>query len=446
MVQDGGKGRDAETVVDSPHRARVSHVTPVELPAGRFHDEGQIGHGGRSQVHMIFDRILLRRSAMKILAQRLQPFIEDRQRFIEEAQINGQLDHPNIVPIHEMSVSSSGALYFTMKLVDGYTLDEMLRARADQVRRFDWVAPFLEILVKVCDAVAFAHSRGVIHRDLKPGNIMVGSFGQVYVMDWGMARLVDGQKKVAIARDRHHELDHQGEVLGTPAYMSPEQAFGRHEETNEAADIFSLGATLYHVITGAPPYDDDDLAAQLEMARTGNFQPPDKLDLSRRLPPALARICMKAMAFDPAQRYASATELKQDLVTLLRGGADLPRCIFAEGDLIMREGERGDAAYIIVEGTCRAFKVVDGQELELRRMGPGEVFGETAILTRKPRSASVQALSTLVVQVVTPEELEEGVGFHTGLGLFGRTLAERFREVDERLTTLEAMLIRRAGD
>jgi serine/threonine-protein kinase len=445
MVKDG-KGPDAVTVVDSPHKARVSHVTPIRLPAGRFHDEGQIGHGGRSQVHMIYDRMLLRRSAMKILAQRLQPFVEDRQRFIEEAQINGQLDHPNIVPIHEMSVSDEGALYFTMKLVDGHTMDEMLRARTNQVRRFDWVAPFLEILVKVCDAVGFAHSRGVIHRDLKPGNIMVGNFGQVYVMDWGMARLVDGHHEVAIARDRHEELDHKGEVLGTPAYMSPEQAFGRHEETDERSDIFSLGATLYHVLTGRPPYDADELMAQLEIARTAMFHPPDHFALARRLPPALARICMKAMAVDPGQRYASASELKEDLLAQLRGGADLPRCNFSEGDLVMREGERGDAAYIIVEGTCRAFKTVDGEQVELRRMGPGEVFGETAILSRKPRTASVQALETLIVQVVTPEELEEGVGIHTGLGQFVRTLAERFREVDARLTTLEALLIRPEDD
>jgi CRP-like cAMP-binding protein len=441
MAKDG-KAQDAVTVVDSPHKARVSHVTPIELPTGRLFDEGQIGHGGRSHVHMIYDRMLLRRSAMKVLSNRLQPFVEDRQRFIEEAQINGQLDHPNIVPIHELSVTGDGALYFTMKLVDGHTMEEMLRARGHQIRRLDWVAPFLEILVKVCDAVAFAHSRGVIHRDLKPGNIMVGNFGQVYVMDWGMARLADGHHEVAIARDRHQTLDHKGEVLGTPAYMSPEQAFGRHEETNERSDIFSLGATLYHVLTGRPPYDADDLHAQLEIARTGMFHPPDQFELSRRLPPTLARIAMKAMALDPAQRYASATELRDDLLVQLRGGADLPRCIFSEGDLVMREGERGDAAYIIVEGSCRAFKTVDGEEVELRRMGPGEVFGETAILSHKPRTASVQALETLIVQVVTPEELEEGVGIHTGLGLFVRTLAERFREVDDRLTSLEAMLIR----
>jgi serine/threonine-protein kinase len=149
---------------------------------------------------------------------------------------------------------------------------------------------------------------------------------------------------------------------------------------------------------------------------------------------------MKAMARDPAARYQTATEMKEDLTAQLR--ADLPRRTFAPGELVMREGEPGDSAYIILQGTCRAFKVVDGEEIELRVMGAGEVFGETAILSHKPRTASVQAISPLTVQVVTPEELEEGVGMNTWLGLFVRTLAERFREVDERLAKLESTLHR----
>jgi len=147
---------------------------------------------------------------------------------------------------------------------------------------------------------------------------------------------------------------------------------------------------------------------------------------------------MKAMARDPAERYQSMLALKSDLVDQLRGGWDLPRRTFAAGELIMQEGEVGDAAYIILEGSCRAFKMVDGEVVELRRMGPGEIFGEAAVLSARPRSASVQALEPLTVQVVTSEELEEGVGMNTWLGLFVRTLAERFIEIDDRLTQLEA--------
>jgi serine/threonine-protein kinase len=149
------------------------------------------------------------------------------------------------------------------------------------------------------------------------------------------------------------------------------------------------------------------------------------------------------MATERRQRYQSALAFKNDLLAQVRGGADLPQATFATGEMVMREGEAGEAAYIIVRGTCRAFKIVDGEQVELRRMGPGEVFGETAILSKMPRTASVQALEVLTVQVVTPEELREGVGLNTWVGKFVRTLADRFREVDDRLSQLEATLIRR---
>src|SRR5439155_16200491 len=172
------------------------------------------------------------------------------------------------------------------------------------------------------------------------------------------------------------------------------------------------------------------------------IRPPEEFATTKRLPRGLGRIAMKAMATHPAARYASASALKAALVAQLRGGADLPQRTFAAGEMVMLEGEPGEAAYVIVHGSCRAFKTVTGEEVEIRRMGPGEVFGETAILSSKPRTASVQALEPLAVQVVTPEEHEEGGGLNTWLGQFVRTLAERFCEVDERLTLLEAPLVR----
>jgi serine/threonine-protein kinase len=432
---------DAPTVPTSKWRARVAPVSPVTLPGGRFQDEGQIGHGGRSVIHMILDRTLLRHSAMKLLSPDLRAYAADRQRFIEEAQIAAQLDHPNVVPIHELSVTERGDLYFTMKLVEGHTMEAMLDGRENEPRSFESVAPYLEILIKVCDAVAFAHSRGIIHRDLKPANIMVGNFGQVYVMDWGMARLVDGRSDVLAGPDYRHKrpsLDQHGEVVGTPAYMPPEQAYGLHDETDERSDVFALGATLSHVITGQAPYDEfaHDAQQTLLAARSCVIRSAERLSPAAQLPRGLARIAMKAMAADPAERYPTATALKEDLVAQLRRGVDLPRCIYGGGDMVMVEGEPGDAAYIIVSGTCRVFKTVDGEDVDLRQLGPGEVFGETAILSRAPRTASVQALETLVLQVVSPEALEEGVGIHSGLGLFVRTLAERFREADQRLATM----------
>jgi serine/threonine-protein kinase len=422
--------------------ASVARVTPVALPAGRFQDDGPIGAGGRSVVHKVLDKTLLRYSAMKLLAPELKPYAAERQRFIEEAQIAAQLDHPNVVPIHELSVTESGDLYFTMKLVEGHTLHELLERLDNHPRTFDLVAPLLDILIKVCDAVAFAHSRGIIHRDLKPGNIMVGSFGQVYVMDWGIARVVGEPDDELGPGHTSQRLDPDGQPIGTPAYMSPEQAYGLHHETDERSDVFAIGATLYHVLTGQAPYDDvaTNPEAMVAAARRCEIRPAEKLSGAARLPRALSRIAMKALDPVPGDRYPTATALKDDLIAQLRGGADLPRCIFSGGDMVTVEGEPGDAAYIIVSGTCRVFKTIDGEEIDLRYLGPGEVFGETAILSRAPRTASVQALETLVLQVVSAEALEEAVGFHGGLGLFVRTLAERYRDADDRLTKLDAEL------
>jgi eukaryotic-like serine/threonine-protein kinase len=433
--------RAAITVVESPRRARVAPVTPVQLPGDRFIEDGPIAHGGTSEVHQIFDRTLLRRSAMKVLGEALRPFAEDRQRFIEEAQITGQLDHPNIVPVHELGLNEAGVPYFTMKLIEGHTLEAMLATRQSELRRIDWVAGFLEILVKVCDAVAFAHSRGVIHRDLKPGNIMIGTFGQVYVTDWGLARLLEGRSTVLVEGGRTAP-DRAGEVLGTIQYMPPEQARGEHDAVDERSDIYALGATLYQVLTGQPPHEAFDEDELLALARSGEVVPPERFATAAKLPRGLCRIAMKALSPDPARRHSSVMALRDDLVAQLRGGRNLPLRTYTPGELIMREGEPGDAAYIILSGQCRAFRVVNGEEVELRHMSDGDVFGETAILSGKPRTASVQAIDQLTVQVVTSEELEDAAGMNTGLGLFVRTLAERFREVDERLIQLETSLLR----
>src|SRR6266542_3951895 len=284
MAKDGPIDRATATIVDAHARARVSAVRPITLPNGRFDDEGELARGGAGLVHTIVDKTLLRRCAMKVLTPKVQGDPDQRQRFVEEAQITAQLDHPNVVPIHELDITPNRELYFTMKLVEGDTLAALINARYDEVRQVDWVAGFIEILIKVCDAVAFAHSRGVIHRDLKPSNIMVGAFGQVYVMDWGIARLLEGRSEVAVERDREHKsLDRKGDWLGTAEYMSPEQARGEHDATDERSDIFGLGATLYHILTGEPPYDQDEYLVRMRAARECIIRPPEQFQLAARL-------------------------------------------------------------------------------------------------------------------------------------------------------------------
>jgi serine/threonine-protein kinase len=366
---------------------------------------------------------------MKVLAPRLANDVRARLRFVNEAQITGQLDHPNIVPVHALGTHTSGALYFTMKLVEGVTLAEKLHPHRDRPRQPDWIAEYLEVFVKACDAVAFAHSRGVLHRDLKPDNVIVGSFGQVYLMDWGVARLLEGPCSVRAAA--HEDLDRDGMLIGTIDYMAPEQARGETSMLDERSDIYSMGALLYYILSGRSPYEHIDRRLRLGAVQRGEVQPLDAIATSASLPLRLRAIATRALAPNPSDRYASVTDMKNDVLQYARGTPSLPRRTFAKGDTVLREGETGEAAYVIREGTCEAYKTIAGERRVLRRMGPGDVFGELSILSSKPVTATVAALEELTVDVVDAAILREGVGLNTWLGAFVKAVVERFRELDE---------------
>jgi serine/threonine-protein kinase len=315
----------------------------------------------------------------------------------------------------------------------------------------------LEILLKVCDALAFAHSRGVVHRDLKPHNIMVGTFGQVYLMDWGVALVknlacAEGAAPVSLHPEEGAVGEAEGEasrarpraLVGTPAYMSPEQALGLHDEIDVQTDVFMLGGILYEMLTRRGPYLGTSLWAVLYQAIQGNVTPPEVLLPEARLPLGLCRIAMRALAREKAQRYPSALAFKQDLERYLRGTDRFSQRTFAAGALIVAEGDQGDTAYIVTAGRCMAFKTVEGARIPLREMGPGEVFGEMAVLTARPRTASVEALEETTVLCVTQESMQEQLGANAWLGSFVQALAQRFREADARLTELERVRTSRA--
>ena len=422
-------------------RARVDGAGPKTSLRERFDSRGEIGRGGWAAVYHVVDRNLLRHTALKILAPELAREESHRLRFLEEAQISGQLDHPNIVPVHEIGVDEAGALYFTMKLVVGETLEAQL-GRETGPRTVQSVAPYLEVLVKVCDAMAFAHSRGVVHRDLKPANIMIGSHGQVYVMDWGLARLLGerqgfeapARQRIATARNRaRDEIDEEGLVAGSLSYMPPEQARADNESVDERSDVFALGALLYHILTGKAPFTAPDLRERLELAQKGKFTPVDEMEWANALPLRLGRIAERAMSFDPAHRYPSADAFKEDLLNYQRGAIDLPLRNYPPGSMIVREGDMGDEAYVIKFGTCRAWKQIAGKRLHLGTLSQGDVFGEAAVLSARPRTATVEAVDEVTVAVVAADTLNEGVVLNTWLGPFVRALALRYVELDQQL-------------
>ena len=389
----------------------------------------ELGRGVAGRIHPAFDRRLLRKVALKRLAKELARHPVYRDGFIAEAQITGQLQHPNVVAVHELGVSPEGVPYFTMKLVDGLPFNKWLADPSRRPGSAERLEGGLEIFLKVCDAIAYAHDRGVIHRDLKPDNVMVGTFGQVYVMDWGLAKLT----KSMPASGARSQMQTPGPV-GTPPYMAPEQARGNPAEMDERTDVFGLGAILYQIVSGKVVYGASrDLQQILGRARAGQTVPIDEaigaLPIARRL----RQIVHKAIAANQNDRYQRVVDLAEDVRRFLRGGQHLPSRTFAPGELVIREGDMGDAAYMIASGNCRAFRTVDGQEETLAEMGPGDVFGEMALLLYEPRAASVRAVDEVTLLVLDKQTLNEGLGLDGWTGALVRALAQRFRDLEEQV-------------
>ncbi|HWZ91581.1 MAG TPA: protein kinase, partial [Polyangiaceae bacterium] len=349
--------------------------------------------------------------------------------FIAEAQMTGQLEHPNIVPVHELAVSDAGVPYFTMKLVQGINFDAWLRDPEHKLGSTERLQEGLEIFLKVCDAVAYAHHRGVIHRDLKPENIMVAGFGQVYLMDWGLAKLT----KTRPASGARAQMEARGPV-GTPTFMAPEQARGNPEEMDERSDVFGLGAILYEIVSGKMPYGPSmNVDFVLARAAAGKIVPIDEATMGIGISKRIRSIVQKAVAAEPDERFQSVVELQEAVRGFLRGGLHLPRKTFAPGEVIIHEGEVGDAAYMIVSGSCRAFRAVASGQETLGTMTAGDVFGEMALLLAEPRAASVQAVDQVTVLVLDQQTMTAGLGFDGWTGALVRALAQRFRALEKQV-------------
>ncbi|MDD9941084.1 MAG: protein kinase [Myxococcales bacterium] len=387
----------------------------------------ELGRGGMGHVHPATDRNLLRPVALKRLDKRFTHTQFYRDGFIAEAQITGQLEHPNIVPVHELSIDPGGVPYFTMKLVHGTGLDHWLTQRAPGTT--DRLQEGLEIFIKVCDAIAYAHHRGVIHRDIKPENIMVADFGQVYVMDWGLARLT----RLAPASGQGAQMNTPGAV-GTGDYMAPEQARGNPQDMDERTDVFGLGAVLYEIVSGKRPYGDHfDRKVIVERARDGRVVSIDEATAEIGVSKRLRQIVAKAISVNPDERYQSVQAMKEEVRAFLMGGLHLPRQLFEAGDLIIEEGQPGDKAYMIIGGRCRAFRVVDGKREDLGTMGPGDVFGEMALILDEPRAASVEAVDRVAVLVLDKPTMDEGLGMAGWTGALVSALAQRFRNLEQKV-------------
>jgi eukaryotic-like serine/threonine-protein kinase len=247
-------------------------------------------------------------------------------RFVAEAQITGQLQHPNIVPVHEMGLSGDGQPYFVMKKVEGRSLGEVIAAlrTGDASTAAEWGRHRLLVaFIQICNAVAYAHDRGVLHRDLKPDNVMLGPFGEVLVMDWGVARLMRDDSTEFVTSEAIERLTMvrtmDGAAIGTPGFMSPEQSLGMLSELDGRSDIWSLGAILYEILTLQPAYSGPNLFALMYAATSGPPVDPRERAPERNIRKEVAAICLRAMASEPGDRFETAAELSSAMEAFLEG-------------------------------------------------------------------------------------------------------------------------------
>ncbi|HEV8060116.1 MAG TPA: serine/threonine-protein kinase [Gemmataceae bacterium] len=368
-------GRDAATA-HWPAATAMPDSSPAAHPAppgvSRFRILRPHAKGGLGEVFVANDEELNREVALKEIQAQYAFQPEHRARFLMEAEITGSLEHPGIVPVYGLGSYADGRPYYAMRFIKGESLQEAIRqfhekdeVKRDAQERSLALRELLGRFVDVCQAIAYAHSRGVLHRDLKPGNVMLGNYGETLVVDWGLAKTLalaplakddhaspaepaallgvaeaptllgeaQARKTAAVAPgaaetavpatpvaerpitprfSNSKELATQmGQAIGTPAYMSPEQAAGRLDQLGPASDVYSLGATLYHLLTGRPPFEEPDMGLRLTLVQLGEFPRPRAIKPA--VPAGLEAVCLRAMGLLPADRYGSAQELAAEV-------------------------------------------------------------------------------------------------------------------------------------
>jgi formylglycine-generating enzyme required for sulfatase activity len=314
------------TIVEDGSRsttlAPVSDAAPMaNLPGGdRYRILRILGEGGMSRVYLAFDYDLRREVALKVLRVHGR---EMRERFLEEAQVVAQLEHPNIVPLYDIGHVGTDRMFCTMRYVRGHSLRTVLYnvrdGVPDAVRTYS-PTRLMQIFLQVAQAVGYAHAKGVVHRDLKPGNVMLGEHGEVQVLDWGLAKVLDQR---AVETSSNLQMTRAGQILGTPAYMAPEQVEG--VDIDQRADVYALGVILYELLTLRLPIYRPTMRALMAALLTEDPPWPHEVAPDRQIPPELEHIAMRALAKEASMRYDSAREMSQAVQGWLEAEADRAR-------------------------------------------------------------------------------------------------------------------------
>ena len=291
----------------------------------RYSDFADLAKGGSAVLRTCLDNNLGRRVVMKTLHSHLADREYPRARFLREARVTAQLQHPNTVPVYEIGQDLEGRLYFTMKKVAGDSfrdiLERQIQGDAETCRVYN-LDRMLGALIQVCNALSYAHAHGVVHRDVKPENILVGSFGEVMLLDWGVAKVwaLDGDDADQQAAFEHEELTDVGQRPGTPLYMSPEQVRGGGEQIDVRTDVYSIGVVLYEILTLKEPLRGERVSETFEMILKETPIPPAERTPQRPIPQELAAIAMQALEKDPGNRFQTMQAMI-DAIRAFRGRA-----------------------------------------------------------------------------------------------------------------------------
>lgn len=383
-------------------------------------------HGGLGSVSVACDNELNREVALKEMRAKFADDPNSRQRFLQEAEITGRLEHPSIVPVYSLGKFDDGRPYYVMRFIRGDSLQQAIASMPDPAQggaaARQWRLELHRLvgrLVDVCHAIAYSHSRGILHRDIKPGNIMLGKYGETLVVDWGLAKVLGEVDTFVLSegplRPNSGEGSSEtvmGTVVGTPAFMSPEQADGRLDILGPATDVYSLGATLYGILTKQTPFRAGLKEDVLSRVRRGEFLAPRAAN--RRVPRALEAICLKAMSLDWQARYHSCQQLADDLERWL---ADEPVSVYREGfiDRGFRVIRHHKAAFFsmcllfltVISGLAAYSRVVTRMNADLRVARDEATENRSRAETERARAEANLATSrTLAVDLLNLAENE----------------------------------------
>ena len=434
-------------------------VSSKRLSLPNYEVGALLGRGGMGDVVLGRDRTIGRDVAIKQL--RLdRPSAEASARFLREARIQARLEHPAIVPVHELGTDEHGQPYFTMKKLTGTTLQELLAADAPPPRQ-----RLLRMFVEVCQALEFAHARGVVHRDLKPSNIMIGDFGEVYVLDWGLARVLaeeDAGSSIGFEVESLDGMTQAGAMLGTPGYMAPEQIEDAGKVTT-SADVYALGAILFEILTGESlhPRGLSALASTLKGIEGGpHARRPD-----REVPPELDALCVAALATSPVER-PDIKQLHERLQQFLDGDRDVAlrrqrakeavvraRDAFDSGDVRRRAEAMQHAGHALVldPSSQDAMYIVSKLMFEPPKQLPDELradlaAGELAVQQRQGRVAMLSFLVVLAYIAITATNGVYNAALVAGIAGYVVLHASVVWRITQRSTTLGLMIVVAVGN